>query len=199
MEETTGAPSSFAALSPRRLRASSRDGGGVVNRPPSSLTMLLSRHTRRREVIALVSGPLLCPAMLSRAAAQSFAARKIAVLFGLAEGDTEGGLRIGLLREHLLKFGWEFGSKLEIHVLYSGAEPERIQANAAQAVSLAPDLLVTTNTPALVAAMGQTREIPIVFVNVSDPIASGAAQSLARPGGNATGFTLFEPTMGGKW
>src|SRR3954468_16404033 len=61
MEETAGAPSSFAALSPRRLRASSRDGGGVVNRPPSPLTMLLSRHTRRREVMALIGGAAAWP------------------------------------------------------------------------------------------------------------------------------------------
>src|SRR3954454_532304 len=61
MEETAGAPSSFAALSPRRLRASSRDGGGIVNRPPSSLTMLLSRHTRRRELVAVLMGATAWP------------------------------------------------------------------------------------------------------------------------------------------
>jgi len=97
------------------------------------------------------------------------------------------------------QLGWEFGAKLEILAFYSGAEPDRIQANAKQAVALGPDVLLTTNTPSLVAAMNATRDIPIVFVNVSDPIASGAAVSLARPGGNATGFTLFETTMGGKW
>jgi len=96
------------------------------------------------------------------------------------------------------QLGWEFGAKLEILAFYSGAEPDRIQANAKQAVALGPDVLLTTNTPSLVAAMNATRDIPIVFVNVSDPIASGAAVSLARPGGNATGFTLFETPMGGS-
>ena len=106
---------------------------------------------------------------------------------------------MGLVRDRMRQLGWEFGAKLEILAFYSGAEPDRIQANAKQAVALGPDVLLTTNTPSLVAAMNATRDIPIVFVNVSDPIASGAAVSLARPGGNATGFTLFETTMGGKW
>lgn len=117
----------------------------------------------------------------------------------ISGGDAQGELRIGLVKERMRQLGWELGTKLEILAFYSGAEPDLIQANAKQAVSLAPDVLLTTNTPSLVAAINVTREIPIVFVNVSDPIASGAALSLARPGGNATGFTLFETTMGGKW
>src|SRR3954468_4815745 len=87
MEETAGAPSSFAALSPRRLRASSRDGGGVVNRPPSPLTMLLSRHTRRREIIALIGG-LLSPSFCSHAGqAQGERLRRIGVLMAHTEND----------------------------------------------------------------------------------------------------------------
>ena len=154
---------------------------------------------RRRDVFGVLAGPLAWPAASNSSAAQAAPFRRLAVLFGLAGGDADGELRIGLVKERMRQLGWEFGAKLEILAFYSGAEPDRIQANAKQAVSLRPDVLLTTNTPSPVAAMNATRDIPIVFVNVSDPIASGAALSLARPGGNATGFTLFETTMGGKW
>ena len=152
---------------------------------------------RQRDVFGVLAGPLAWPAASNSSAAQAAPFRRLAVLFGLAGGDADGELRIGLVRDRMRQLGWEFGAKLEILAFYSGAEPDRIQANAKQAVALGPDVLLTTNTPSLVAAMNATRDIPIVFVNVSDPIASGAALSLARPGGNATGFTLFETTMGG--
>ena len=144
--------------------------------------MLLSRHTRRRDVFGVLAGPLAWPAASNSSAAQAAPFRRIAILFGLAGGDADGELRIGLVKDRMRQLGWEFGAKLEILAFYSGAEPDRIQANAKQAVALGPDVLLTTNTPSLVAAMNATRDIPIVFVNVSDPIASGAAVSLARPG-----------------
>src|SRR3954471_15906721 len=93
MEEATGAPSSFAACSPRRPRASSRDGGGVMNRPPSPLTMLLSRHTRRRDFLSIVGGSTAWP-LAARAQAQRKAPR-IGVL-DLSPTNSEPGLRRGL-------------------------------------------------------------------------------------------------------
>src|SRR3954447_25181703 len=97
MEETAGAPSSFAALSPRRLRASSRDGGGVVNRPPSPLTMLLSRHTRRRASIAT----LAAGGALSLAVRAQERMRRVGLMQPLAEDDPEGQPRIAAVREAL--------------------------------------------------------------------------------------------------
>src|SRR5215204_6120846 len=108
MEETTGAPSSFAALSPRRLRASSRDGGGVVNRPPSPLTMLLSRHTRRREVIAgLVTAPAGWGVHAFAQPAERV--RRIGILVSAPTDEPE---YVGLLkafRESLEELGWTEG------------------------------------------------------------------------------------------
>src|SRR4051812_41357761 len=103
MEEATGAPSSFAALSPRRLRASSRDGGGVVNRPPSPLTMLLSRHTRRRDL--LVGG--VAAAWSSSASPQHSGRQvRIAVLMPYPTGDSEGQARLDAFSQSLADPGW---------------------------------------------------------------------------------------------
>jgi putative ABC transport system substrate-binding protein len=152
---------------------------------------------RRREFIAALGGGVAWP--LAASAQRATGIRKIGALLGLAAGDPEGEIRVGIFQQRLKEFGWEDGKTVEFVYHWGAGDANRIRANAADLVLAAPDVILATNTPTLRAILEQTRTIPVVFVNVADPIAIGAVQQLAKPGGNATGFTLFEPTMGGKW
>src|SRR5262249_11850269 len=112
MEEATGAPSSFADSNPKRLRASGRDGGDVVNRPPSPLTMLLSRHTKRREFITLLGGAAAWP--LAARAQQAERVRRIGVLMSQAANDPEGQARVAALLQGLQELGWKVDRNVQI-------------------------------------------------------------------------------------
>jgi putative tryptophan/tyrosine transport system substrate-binding protein len=152
----------------------------------------------RREFITLVS---------SAAAAWPFAAlaqqaepmRRIGVLMAFAQTDAEWQRALATFLEALEQLGWAQGRNLQIEYRWAGADRDRIQRCAAELVGLNPDVLVGQATPSVAALQQATRTIPIVFVNVSDPLGSGFIESLARPGSNITGFSNFEPSMGGKW
>ncbi len=116
-----------------------------------------------------------------------------------AEGDSEAQARLGAFRQQLSELGWFEGRNVHIDYRWSIADATRAQLVAAELVALAPDLIVANGTVATVAAQMATRSIPIVFVVVTDPAAAGLVQSQARPGGNITGFSTFEPEIGGKW
>src|SRR4051794_5567845 len=194
MEETAGAPSSFAALSPRRLRASSRDGGGIVNRPPSSLTMLLSRHTRRRDAIVALGAALAAP---FEARAQP-APRRQRVGFLHPGRSTVASMRAASFGQGLLA---AVGARERFEVVTRVAEGEtdRLPAMAAELVGLGVDAIAAVSPSAMHAAFAATRTVPIVAVDLeSDPVASGWAASLARPGGNVTGVFLDLPELSAK-
>jgi putative ABC transport system substrate-binding protein len=95
--------------------------------------------------------------------------------------------------------GWQIGRDLQIDYRLAGGEDDRLRQYAAELVSLAPNVILTVGSPTIAPVQRATRTIPIVFVNVADPVGSGFVQSLARPGGNATGFLNFEYSMSGKW
>src|SRR5262245_28416820 len=114
MEEATGAPSSIAVLDPKRLRASGRDGGAVMTRPPSPLTMLLSRHTKRREFITLLGGAAAAWPLRGRAQQQPDGVRRIGVLMAYSESDREGQVNVAAFREGLQKLGWMDGRNVRI-------------------------------------------------------------------------------------
>jgi ABC-type uncharacterized transport system substrate-binding protein len=179
----------------RRLRASSRDGSGVVNRPPSPLNMLLSRHTRRRECIALIGSAVAAWPLPARAQ-PSF--RRLGVLMGTEPTDAEGQARLAALRKTLGLLGWKEGSDLETLVWWS-TESTHIEMFALQIVQLKPDVILSNGTPATISFQHQTKDIPVVFTMVTDPVGQGLVKSLAQPGANLTGFTNFEFSMGGKW
>ena len=101
--------------------------------------------------------------------------------------------------EALEQLGWLHGRNVQTDYRWAGADRDRFQRYATELVALKPDLIVGQSTPAVAALLRVTRAIPIVFVNVSDPVGSGFIESLAHPGGNITGFSNFEPAMGGKW
>jgi putative ABC transport system substrate-binding protein len=125
--------------------------------------------------------------------------RLIGVLMGFAESDPTAQAWIAAFRDALKKLGWMEGHNLRIELRWGAADPDKIRTFAKELVDLRPDVIFDQTTPVTDALTRETQTIPIVFVYVADPIGSGFAPSLARPGGNITGFTYLEPTTGGKW
>jgi ABC-type uncharacterized transport system substrate-binding protein len=152
---------------------------------------------RRRQFIALLGGAVMWP--LAVRAQQSARMRLIGVLMGYAENDRTAQSELAAFWAALAKLGWTEGKNLRIELRWSAGDADRIRALAKELVDLRPDAILGQTTPVTGALARETRSIPIVFVAVSDPIASGFAASLAHPGGNVTGFAENESAMGGKW
>jgi putative ABC transport system substrate-binding protein len=152
---------------------------------------------KRRDFITLLGSAAAWP--LGARAQQSERMRRIGVLMAFAESDREGQTFVATLREGLQKLGWTEGDNIRFDTRWATPEVQSIQRFAKELVALQPDLILTPNTPTTAALLQQTRTIPIIFVNVADPIGSGFVASLPRPGGNVTGFITMEPTMAGKW
>jgi putative ABC transport system substrate-binding protein len=151
---------------------------------------------RRRQFIALLGGAATCPLA---ARAQPERVRRIGVLTELAENDPEVKAWLRAFQEELQRLGWEQGRNIRIEYRSAGNDQHRLRTDAAELVGMTPDALFAAAAPALVALKGETHSVPIVFVQVSDPVKLGFVASLARPGGNATGFANFEHPIGGKW
>jgi putative tryptophan/tyrosine transport system substrate-binding protein len=152
----------------------------------------------RREFITLLGGAAAAWPVAARAQ-QSDRVRRIGVLSGLAENDPEGRARIAAFRDGLQRLGWTEGRNVHIDVRWGTPEAETMQRFAKELVALQLDLMVTQNTPGTAAMLQQTGVIPIIFVNIVDPVGSGFVANLSRPGGNVTGFISLEPTIAGKW
>ncbi len=118
---------------------------------------------------------------------------------GFAESDHEAQSWVAAFREELQKLGWTEGRNIEIDTRWATADVESMQRFAKELVTLQLDLILTSSTPATAAMLQQTRTTPVIFVWVADPVGSGFVASLARPGGNVTGFTPLEGSLGGKW
>jgi putative ABC transport system substrate-binding protein len=154
---------------------------------------------RRREFITLVGGAAVAWPLIARAQ-QPGPVRRIGVLVGYAESDSEGQALVAAFRDGLQKLGWTEGRNTRIDTRWvTPADAESMQRFAKELVALQPDLILSTNTPTTTALLQQTRTIPIVFANAGDPVGSGFVASFPRPGGNVTGFIFTEPTMAGKW
>ncbi len=152
---------------------------------------------RRREFIAGLGGAAAWPVVAR--AQQSGQMRRIGVLMTLSQNDPEGQARIGALRDGLKQLGWIDGRNVRIDYRWAGGDVDRLPIQAAELAALKPDVVFAAPTSALVAMQKVTRTIPIVFAQVSDPLGAGHVASLARPGGNITGFTQFEFVIGVKW
>ena len=152
---------------------------------------------RRREFITLLGGAAAWP--LAARAQQAERVRRIGVLSILAESDVDWRASIKVFEHRLQELGWTAGRNIQINYRGAAGNVERLSTFAKELASMAPDLLLATNTPALAALQRMTNSVPIVFVQVTDPIGDGFVASFARPGGRITGLTNFEPTMGGKW
>ena len=152
---------------------------------------------RRREFIAGIGAVTAWPLAVRAQPAERV--RRIGVLMGYAEGDREGQAFVAAFRDGLQKLGWTEGRNVLIDARWGAGREEPTQQFAKELVALKPDLILSHSTVTTAALLKQTRTIPVVFANVTDPIGSGFVASLPRPGGNATGFVNMEDSMSGKW
>jgi putative ABC transport system substrate-binding protein len=150
----------------------------------------------RREFVALFGCAAAWP-IAARAQAERM--RRIGVLMGVPENDAEYQAFLAAFREGLQELGWAEDRNIRIDTRWAGFDAQSMQQNAKELIALQPDLIISQSTPTTAVLKQQTSTIPIVFVNVVDPVGSGFVASFPRPGGNVTGFILMEPTMAGKW
>jgi putative tryptophan/tyrosine transport system substrate-binding protein len=152
---------------------------------------------RRREFMALLGSAAAWP--IAARAQQPDRVRRIGVLMPLAEDDPVGQARVAAFLQGLRGSGWINRGNVQIDYRWSTGDDERIRRDSAELVALAPDVVLATGSATVGALLRLTRAIPIVFPIVVDPVGAGFVESLARPGGNATGFILFEYGLSGKW
>ena len=134
-----------------------------------------------------------------RAAQQGERVRRIGVLMSQAANDTEGQARVASFLQGLQELGWSVGRNAQIDTRWSAGNAEDVRKYAAELVALASDVILSNGTPAVAALLQATRTVPIVFTAVADPVGAGFVDSLARPGGNATGFISLEYGLSAKW
>jgi putative ABC transport system substrate-binding protein len=157
---------------------------------------------RRRDFITLLGGVAAAPAMLWPLAAraqQGERMRRIGVLMSLTADDPEGQVRLTAFLHGLQQLGWTDGRNVRIDTRWGAGDADRSRGYAAELVALAPDVILASGTSTMGPLLRATRTVPIVFTQVTDPVGAGFVDSLARPGGNATGFTLSEYGISGKW
>ena len=154
---------------------------------------------RRRDFIKVIAGSAVVWSLAARAQQHPDPMRRIGLLNLPAADDPEGKARNAAFVQGLAQFGWTDGSNVRIETRWAAGDAERIRKYAAEWVALAPDVIVTNGSATVGPLLQATRTVPIVFVNVPDPVGAGFVDSLARPGGNATGFINFEYGIGAKW
>jgi putative ABC transport system substrate-binding protein len=150
---------------------------------------------RRRDFITLVGGSAVAWPLALRAQ-QSGQMRRIGMLMGLARDNSEAQARIAAFVQELQKLGWTEGRNLQIEYRWGTSDPQKA---ATELVALSPDVIFASSTPAVAALQQATQSVPIVFATVVDPVSGGLVASLAKPGGNITGFTNLDYGMGAKW
>jgi putative tryptophan/tyrosine transport system substrate-binding protein len=152
---------------------------------------------KRREFITLLGGAAAWP--LTARAQQADRTRRIGILLPVAADDAEFQTRVGAFLQGLQQLGWVIGRNMRIDTRWAGANAAEIRRHAAELVALAPDVILAHGVPTLGPLLQTTRTVPVVFPTAADPVAAGFVDSLARPGGNATGFMDLEYGMAGKW
>jgi ABC-type uncharacterized transport system substrate-binding protein len=152
---------------------------------------------RRREFITLLGGAAAWPLVARAQPAERI--RRVGVLMGAASDDPDAQANIAALHQGLQEAGWVIGRNLRVDVRWSAGDSARLRELAAELVALGPDAIVAGIGPTVPALLQATRTIPLVFLHVVDPVGAGFVKSLARPGGNITGFMLFEYGLAGKW
>ena len=153
---------------------------------------------KRREFITLLGGAAATWPLTARAQ-QADRMRRIGVLMAVSERDADVRVGVAIFQQSLQELGWKNAHNVRIDYRWGDADPERIQALAKELVDLQPDVLIGHSTPSAKGLLRQTRSIPIVFLTVTDPLGQGLVASLSQPGGNITGFSVFEFSLGSKW
>ena len=153
---------------------------------------------QRREFITLLGGAAAAWPLAARAQ-QADRVRRVGIFMDLAEQDAEGQTRVAAFRKGLQDLGWTEGRNVKFDTRWTAGDPALMRRYAAELVGLAPEVIMNGGLPTLVAMQQETRTIPVVFAQVLDPVGAGFVESLARPGGNITGFVSFEYSMAGKW
>ena len=151
---------------------------------------------RRRDFITFLGG---AAAVWPLAARAQQSGRRVGLLMAQAESDTQAQDSVQVFRSRLSQLGWVDGDNVRIDYRWAAGYADRFVTAAKELVALKPDVVVAVNTPAVQAFRRETQTIPIVFTGVTDPLGQGILQSLARPGGNITGFMTYEASLGGKW
>jgi len=152
---------------------------------------------RRREFITLLGGAAAWP--LAARAQQAERVRRIGMLTPYASDDPAEQTNFLAFAQALAQLGWIDGRNARVDIRWGAGDPERIRNYAAELVALAPDIILAVSSAATGPLMQTTRVVPIVFVQVAEPVSAGFVETLARPGGNATGFMLYEYGIGAKW
>jgi ABC-type uncharacterized transport system substrate-binding protein len=152
---------------------------------------------RRREFITYLGSAVAWPLAANGQTPDRM--RRLGVLMAVAESDADVRKGISIFQQTLQEFGWKDGHNIRIDYRWGGADAERIQVLAKELVDQEPDILVGHSTPSAKGLLKQTRSIPIVFLTVTDPLGQGLVASLSHPGGNITGFSVFEFSLGSKW
>ena len=158
----------------------------------------MASYIARRNFLATLGGAAAAWPLAARAQ-QAERMRRIGVLDTLTPDNPIGQARNAAFIRGLLQLGWTDGRNIQINTRWAAGDDERLRKYAAELVALAPDAILATGSPAVGPLLQATRIVPIVFVNVADPVGAGFVDSLARPGGNATGFTMFEYGTSAKW
>ena len=153
---------------------------------------------KRRKFITLLGGAASSWSVAARAQ-QGERMRRIGMLMSGVEADPELQRRVAAFRQALEQHGWSEGGNVQIDLRFAGIRPDHYRALSKEMVALNPDVILGHTTPVVAALQQESRTVPIIFVNVSDPIGSGFVASLARPGGNITGLMLYEEGITGKW
>jgi putative ABC transport system substrate-binding protein len=154
---------------------------------------------KRREFIVVLGGAAAAAWPVAARAQQAERIRRIGVLVNTAANNSVGQARIGAFQKRLHQLGWIEGHNVRIEYRWTGGNADDASKYAAELVALTPDVILASATSTLVALQRATRTVPIVFTIVADPVGAGFVDSLARPGGNVTGFMTFEFGFGGKW
>jgi putative ABC transport system substrate-binding protein len=154
---------------------------------------------KRREVLTLVGGGAAATLPLAARAQQHDRMRRIGVLMNRAADDPEGQVRLKAFKQALQRLGWNDGHNVRIDIRWGENDAERTRRYAQELIALAPDIFLASGVVSVKALQHVTRALPIVFAGVSDPVGAGLVDSLARPGGNVTGFMNFEYGFSGKW
>jgi putative ABC transport system substrate-binding protein len=155
--------------------------------------------TNRRRVLVGLGSFLVVASEASFAQFGSSRTRRLGILMGYREDDQEARVRVEAFLDGMRREGWVEGRTLQLDYHWAGNDPAAIRSHAAALVRARPDAILASTTPVVRALLQETQNIPIVFLSVSDPVGDGFVASLARPGGNATGFTNLTASLGGKW